>query len=55
MQTVVEEGELESWRPRFGATGDVRLELLTISGLPQDQATARILRYTYVNNIVQKY
>jgi hypothetical protein len=36
-QTVVEEGELEAWRPRFGATGDMRLELLTLTGIPQDQ------------------
>jgi hypothetical protein len=38
LQTVVVEGEIDSWKPRFGATGEVRLELITVSGIPQDQA-----------------
>lgn len=50
-KTVVEEGEADSWKPRFGATGEARLELLAISGIPQDQLTCTTLSRFFLNSI----
>lgn len=48
-KTVLEEGELDSWKPRFGSTGEVRLELSTVSGLPLDQLSCLNISKYFLN------
>jgi len=47
-KTVLEEGERNEWQPRFGSTGTVDIEILEVTGIPQEELCSNRLLSKYL-------
>jgi len=52
-KTVLKEGDLDTWRPRQGATGEVEVTLTSVSGIEQNilENDPRISRYFQIQDV----